>query len=339
MAMVTVMGVATLLSACSEGGNSAPPTSAPPTSSGGTVISTWTPTGALPSARKSHTATLLPTGKVLVVGGTSINGISPSSYLASAKLYDPATGTWSPTGSLTTPRTFHTATLLPTGKVLVVGGDNFNDGILASAELYDPATGIWSPTGPLTTARASQTATLLPTGKVLVVGGVNDNGDHLASAELYDPAANGGLGTWSSPDSLTTARMYHTATLLPTGKVLVVGGTSDSFSTLASAELYDPATGTWSPTGSLTTVRGFHTATLLDTGKVLVVGGDTGTGSGVLASAELYDPATRTWSATGSLRTARLQQTATLLDTGTVLVVGGFGNVGVLASAELLTFN
>ena len=73
------------------------------------------------------------------------------------------------TGSLNTARYFHTATLLPSGKVLVAGG--YNGSILSSAELYDPATGMWTPTtGPMINARDGHTATLLPNGKVLVAG-------------------------------------------------------------------------------------------------------------------------------------------------------------------------
>ena len=111
----------------------------------------WSATGALSTARDYHTATLLPNGKVLVVGG--YNG----SYLSSAELYDPVTGTWTATGALSTARRSHAATLLPNGKVLVAGG--WNGSIpLSSAELYDPATGVWTATGALNTARSSHTA-------------------------------------------------------------------------------------------------------------------------------------------------------------------------------------
>src|SRR5262249_34363258 len=143
------------------------------------------------------TATLLPNGstsfqgvswpviKVLVAGGH--NG----SILSSAELYHPASGTWTATGSLGTPRTAHAATLLPNGKVLVAGGDN-GSSILSSAELYDPGSGTWTATGSLGTARTVHKASLLPNGKVLVVGGFN--GSSLSSVELYDP----GLGFDSS---------------------------------------------------------------------------------------------------------------------------------------------
>jgi hypothetical protein len=108
-----------------------------------------------------------------------------------------AGGAFLVTGSLNTARYDHTATLLPSGMVLVAGG--YNGGYLASAELYDPASGAWTATGSLNTARASYTATLLPNGMVLVAGG-EDNSDLLASAELYDPAS----GTWTATGSLNT---------------------------------------------------------------------------------------------------------------------------------------
>src|SRR5436190_1360581 len=135
---------------------------------GGGALGTFSVTGRLGTARESHAATLLPRGKVLVVGGLRADGHYPP--LASAELYDPATASWSITASLGTARGGHTATLLPSGKVLVAGG--VSTSALATAELYDPATESWSTTGSLGTARVAHTATLLPSGKVLVAAGI-----------------------------------------------------------------------------------------------------------------------------------------------------------------------
>jgi hypothetical protein len=233
------------------------------------------------------------------------------------------TNTWQPAASLATARQNHTATLLPSGKVLVAGGYN-SSGSLSSAELYDPASNAWSTAGAIATARYKHTATLLPSGKVLVVGGYN--GNTLSSAELYDPASN----TWSTAGAIATARYDHTATLLPSGKVLVAGGYGTAY--LSSAELYDPASNTWSATGALASARYGHTATLLPSGNVLVVGG---VGSGYLSSAEIYDPINNTWSTAGSLATARYTHTTILLPSGKVLVSGGRNDSSALSSAEL----
>ncbi|MEO8440219.1 MAG: kelch repeat-containing protein, partial [Spartobacteria bacterium] len=134
--------------------------------------------------------------------------------------------------------------------------------------------------------------------------------------------------------SLLHPRYYQTATLLQDGKVLVTAGADDTGS-IATAELYDPATRSWTATGSLVHARFLHTATLLPDGQVLVAGGVDNTGD--FASAELYDPATGTWTETGSLTDARKQHTATLLANGKVLVAGGDNNSSgiVYASAEL----
>ena len=157
----------------------------------------WSATGSLATGRSAHTATLLANGKVFVVGGDYYSPYYPyyyyyypysyHSFLASAELYDPATGQWSATGSLATSRYRHTATLLANGKLLVAGGYNNNNGYLSSAELYDPADGQWSTTGSLATTREYHTATLLADGKLLVAGGYGNNGN-LSSAELYTPA-------------------------------------------------------------------------------------------------------------------------------------------------------
>jgi hypothetical protein len=181
---------------------------------------TWTITGHLAFGRKSHTATLLQNGKVLVTGGFGGG--------ASCELYDVSTGTWSTTESLSTDRTDTTATLLGNGKVLVAGGSS---GPVNSAELYDPDSGTWSFTGNLATERFLHSATLLQNGKVIITGGANQTGI-LASGELYDPAS----GTWSGTGNLVHARAAHTATLLLDGRVLIACG-SGYGNTGATAEL------------------------------------------------------------------------------------------------------
>jgi hypothetical protein len=277
----------------------------------------WAAAGSMAAARHGHRATLLPSGKVLITGGwADQHGGNP---IALAEVYDPASGTWSAGASMASPRGDHTATLLPNGKVLVSGG-YIAGSALASAEVYDPASGTWSATGSMATPRHAYTATLLPNGKVLVSGGWDRSS--LASAEVYDPAS----GTWSATGSMASARHWYTATPLPNGKVLVSGGSvhGSGWSSMAAAEVYDPASGTWSATAPLASARHAHTATLLPNGKVLVSGGYPG--SGRLASAEVYDPASGTWSAAASMVSARAGHTATLLLNGKVLVSGtGYG--------------
>ncbi len=104
------------------------------------------------------------------------------------------------------------------------------------------------------------------------MAGGTDGTNFLSSAQVYALTdVNSGAGTWNNTGPLHTGRAYHTATLLPNGKVLAAGGASPDF--LNSAELYDPAAGTWSVTGALNTARDVHTATLLPNGQVLVAGG------------------------------------------------------------------
>ncbi|HVF72220.1 MAG TPA: kelch repeat-containing protein [Chthoniobacterales bacterium] len=298
-------------------------------------------TGSLLQKRTNHTATLLQDGTVLVTGGSKDFSPGGGNDLTSCEIYDPATRTWTSTGNMANPRHEHTATLLPNGKVLVVGGavDYLDD--WATAELYDPATGTWTPTGSLNVSRRAHTATLLPGGKVLVAGGLHggltSGYDALSTAEIYDPAT----GTWTLTGSMAQARGHHAATLLSNGKVLVVGGLP-TFSgagnpPIKSAEIYDPASGAWTTTGSLNTGRWSHTATVLPDGRVLAAGGF-GDGA-VLMSAEVYDPAAAIWIPTSNLSVGRAEHTATLLPNNKVLVAGGYPagseGGGSTASAEL----
>src|SRR5579875_1470362 len=250
--------------------------------------------GAMASARYHATAANLPNGDVLIAGG--LNG----SYLTSAELYIPATGSIATlAGSTTTAREGAAAAGLPNGQVLIAGG--YNGSYLNSAELYNPATGSFSAlTDSMTTARYSATATSLPNGQVLIAGGYN--GSYFNSAELYNPTT----GSFSAlTDSMTTARYGATATSLPNGQVLIAGGYNGSL--LNSAELYNPATGSFSAlTGSMAAARYGATATSLPNGQVLIAGGLNEIG--YLNSAELYNSATSASLSGGSFGTMTIGQ-------------------------------
>ena len=266
-----------------------------------------------------------------VTPGTPIINRPPTSPISGSTTLTVTAG-FLYTGSLTTGRDHHTATLLNNGTVLIAGGLDSTGYVSTSAEVYSPTTGTLSPTGSLNTARWYHTATLLNNGMVLMAGGSNEIGNALASAELYNPATGTFSYTTGSPN---TGRAGHTATLLNNGMVLMAGGGNSSSGALASAELYNPTTGTFAPTGSLNTARDTPKATLLNNGMVLIAGGYTISPTAGLASAELYNPATGAFTATGSLNTTRNQHTATLLNNGMVLMAGGYGAGGYLASAEL----
>jgi large repetitive protein len=303
----------------------------------------FSPTGSMITARYGATATVLSTGLVLIVGGWSEDPNAP--VLASAELYNPTSGTFAETGSMATPRADQSATLLPNGRVLIAGGQTDTNNVfsaLATAELYDPTTGKFRATASMSVARFNHTATLLTNGDVLIAGGGGPTGvgsgssvgtaPGLASAELYDPAA----GTFTATGSMTVARYWHSATLLPNGSVLIAGG-GNGTAPLASAELYDPASATFAATAAMATARYLQTATRLADGGVLIAGGYAD-GVGSLASAELYDPTAAMFSPAGSMRETRFEDTATLLNDGRVLIVaGGSTDESIDDAARLVT--
>lgn len=170
------------------------------------------------SAREFHALVRMTRGKALSIGGMDNSG----NILTSAEIYSSTTGKWTLTGSMAEARDQFAAVVLTNGKVLVEGGVGTGNVILSSAELYDLTTATWSSAGSLSVARAGHTATLLPGGMVLVTGGCTalTCSPAIAASELYNPTSN----SWSTTGSLNTPRYSHTAVLLKTGKVLVVGG-------------------------------------------------------------------------------------------------------------------
>lgn len=317
MARVTrTLGIAAvaLLAGCAEGRRTAPAAAAPPV---------WASIGA---AEPDAPPLVRPSAGAPIVELTVV----PAPVLAE-------------------PRYHHAATLLADGHVLVTGGESRPGEPLASAERFDPVAERWGAAGlagPPATARTRHTATRLHgagtwTGWVLVAGG-QTGGTALASAELYDPVADRFRLT---AGMLATARAGHTATALPDGRVLLVGGVDERGEPVASGEVFDPATGTFETVAWLGTARAFHTATRLADGRVLVAGGVvSGAGAPLetTPAAELLTPALpgQPWPAVASaaMLGARAAHSATPVRLAdgreVVLLVGGSTHVPAPAARD-----
>jgi N-acetylneuraminic acid mutarotase len=265
----------------------------------------FTATGSVATSREFQAAVRLPDGSVLVAGGVTADQYNES-VLSSAEIYDPGTGTWSPTASMLAVGDGLTANLLDNGLVLFTGFSS------SDPELYDPATASWSDTGPAPFTGGQ--AVVLQNDMVLVAGGPD------GASALYDPATN----AWSDTGSMTTPQYGATATLLTDGDVLAVGGFGNNGNgPLTTAQLYDPAKGTWSTTASLPSGRQGQSAVLLPNGSVLVAGGCSSycESSPVTDATYVYDDGF--WSETGALPASRYGQESTVLPDGDVLLMGG----------------
>lgn len=336
----------------------------------------WTSAMPMGSARAFHTATLLTDGRVLVIGGDA-NGA-----IATAEIYDPAGNTWTPAGTMNVARVLHSAVRMQNGIVLVAAGRNAG-GLLASAELYDPTANAWRSAASMPSARSAVGAVLLPSGKVLVLGSTSllydpatdawegseaptpppvlrgvqatdaillPDGRVLATGGyfhqtvhqqgIFDPT----IRRWTS---LSSGRgSYSSATVLPDGKILNVGGigegsqfvTASDFQSLATASLFDPTLDVRVTLGSGAHAGADSAAEVMSDGRVLVTGGNTSrisTASKATATADIFDPTTNEWSTAASMATARASHKATALGDGQVLVTGGNrAFVGVFATAE-----
>ncbi len=292
--------------------------------------------GTMTEPRYGCTATTLQDGTVLIAGGDTNSGSEPESTTDTAEIYNPSTGTFTPTtGTMVSARAFHTAVLLGNGEVLLAGGIlELNP--LTSAELYNPSSGTFTATGSLNTARLDFGAILLADGRALEVGGSGESGV-LDTAEIYDV----GAGAFSlAANTMSSGRAYPSVAPLPNGNALVAGGNSVSpqQQPTDSADVFDAATNSFTPTASLHIGRQEAAAVVLPNGDPIVLGGIDfqGTAGGNYEpSGEIYDPTAGTFTVTGGLNSLRIAFAANRLHDGRVLIAGGATNYGLLDTAEV----
>jgi hypothetical protein len=301
--------------------------------------------------RALHAAVALHDGRILICGGTDNANIG--GVLATAEIFDPISGAFTPTGAMRSARQGHTATVLPHGEVLIAGGSQ-NVGFrseLATAELYDPNSGTFRAIGSMTMARQGHTATLLRDGRVLIAGGSSNGITTTASAEIYDPQTR----SFTAIAPMGVPREAHTATMLKSGKVLIAGGgrggMPGGYIAYATAEIFDPISNTFSTLNSrMSTGRVGLVAALLDDGRVLLAGGKSSAvqspfgGANLfflapLNTADVFDPESNSFRAVGQMQANHYLGAASRLSTGKVLITGGWnavgGSIGGLRTADI----
>ena len=298
----------------------------------------WATADPLPRAVWASTSTVLRDGRILVVGGAA--GISSRDAVATADVFDPATGHWTRVTDMLQRRAYAMAVTLADGSVLVAGGARDSQP-LDTAERYYPDAGTWVAAGRLNLPRTQGSLTLLPDGRAMVTGGGIEGGpgySGTASTEIFNPKT----GRWTIAAPMAVARVRHTATLLNDGELLVAGGATTyhlaNGKVTAQAEIYNPKSNAWRAAASMSRPRYVHGAVLLADGRVLVAGGwySESDLDPAHETADIYDPATDRWTPTGSMINARAEYGIVRLPDGRVLAAGGIDlNYKALGAAEL----
>lgn len=257
-------------------------------------------------------------GRILIFGG------------GRASIWNPSTRRWEEDSSVPrVPRQgWHTASRLADGRIVMIGGLSLEGPARGQANaliltlIWTPSTGAWDEGPSLLKARVAHASVALPSGEILVIGGSTSAYSGRAFAPFLTEVEAVGVKTTTQRKPLAIARAYHTASLLPDGRVMVIGGTESGGQPLASVEIYDPQKDAWFDGPDLHIARTGHTASVLPDGSVLVVGGIDADGRPI-AAAERWSPVDNTWSSEGLLLEPRGFHEATVLSNGDVLISGG----------------
>lgn len=285
-------------------------------------------TGETTILRINHSAFRLEDGRVLIFGGIPPGGIY-TNPLTQCLLFDPASGTWTPTGSMIRDMYGPATTRLPGGRLLVCGGEDIGMAPINICQIYDPGTGSWAATGSMVSPRSRHGLTVFPDGWALATGGATDWWNRSTkTSELWNPHT----GQWQATGSLCWPVMDHSLMALGSGGALNAGGESGYYSDTELTdftESFDPRTGQWTFDSFMAFPLRKPPLIPLSDGRVFQVGG-IGNNFGPWDSnekawlnAQIYDPAVSVWTLKTPLLRSCTSSDAVLLNDGRFLVAGG----------------
>jgi len=280
----------------------------------------WQYTGSMNEVRWMSTLTVLPNNKVLAAGGIGQNDAAVSS----CEIYDIATAKWREVAPMSVPREHLTATRIPDGRVVVIGGNMGSiytydaSQYTTKIEIFDPASETWSDGGDLVVPRTDQVVELMPDSTILVIGGYN--GSMLTECEVYNPKTK----TSRVVGSMSTARIAHEAVVLSTGEILVAGGYAGPWEGpyYNSCEVYNPVTETWRTVDPMLETRSAGSLAKFSDGSILAAGGR-GSSNSYATAADMLDPVKMTWSAVRPMKQEEAWQSGVMMPFDNYLITGG----------------
>ncbi len=289
----------------------------------------WTSTSSIDTSRIRFTATVLPNGNVMIIGG--MNGPE----LSSCEIYNSNTDTWTAAENLPVPRQQHTATLINDSIILVIGGVSTSNS-LDHVDAYNINTNTWSSKSPLPYRPAGHSATLLENGKILIAGGWEaPSYDWFRTSVIYDYETDSYSNQGNFGASTADARDAHSSILLNNGNVLIAGGIGSSGGQ-ENSFIYDVVNNVWSSAIPFTGKRASSSIIKLESGNLLLIGGYDWMSFNFSNNIQMFDAETETWDSYLDMATNRALSSVAFLPDGKILLAGGNNSTGSLSEAILI---